>query len=323
MAQETKVTDLAGYRRCIQQMRAKWPEFSEKRRQWLVQQERHGVAAEKVAENILQDLFTMVLDWKTSELNNQHGRADLILSHLGFKRLLIEAKRPGALAWHRPAVEKALDQAQGYAEEQNVGCIGVSDGVMLFAADRVPGGRRGRLYVSLQDPNPPEALWLVSVHGVYQDVEQIPDLKGLVLSDTPQSPGEPAEPPDGELLHPKYKLPARCFAYVGSARDTATWKLPYLLADGSVDTKRLPMAIGAIVRTHRGENVDIPEQAVPNALLNLARAACRVGKFPKEGIKSSPVYRDLALALTQKGISVGEDGPAGPNIAKQAAGMPK
>jgi hypothetical protein len=42
-----------------------------------------------------------------------------------------QQQRPGALAWHRRAVEAALDQARRYADEQKVGCIGVSDGCSM------------------------------------------------------------------------------------------------------------------------------------------------------------------------------------------------
>jgi hypothetical protein len=44
-----------------------------KRDQRLARQRRFGTAAEKVAENVLEDLFTMVLDWHLSEVNNQVG----------------------------------------------------------------------------------------------------------------------------------------------------------------------------------------------------------------------------------------------------------
>ena len=52
---------------------------------------------EKVAENILEDLFTMVLDWSLDDVNLQVGRADVVLSELGIKRLVLEVKRPGTL----------------------------------------------------------------------------------------------------------------------------------------------------------------------------------------------------------------------------------
>ena len=105
------VKGLASYRRCVDRINSTWPGFAEKRSARLVQQDRHGVAAEKVAENIIEDLFTEVLDWPISDLNNQVDYADLLLTSLGVKYLLIEIKRPGALAWNRKAVEAALNQA--------------------------------------------------------------------------------------------------------------------------------------------------------------------------------------------------------------------
>jgi len=56
------IEKLASYQRCIQCITARWPAFLENRSQRLIQQERHDVASEKVAENIIEDLFTEVLD---------------------------------------------------------------------------------------------------------------------------------------------------------------------------------------------------------------------------------------------------------------------
>jgi len=123
---------------------------------------------EKVAENILEDLFTRVLDWILADVNLQVGRADIVLSELGIKRLVLEVKRPGALAWHRPAVGAALEQALGYAASQKVGAVAVSDGRMLYAADVAHGGLRDRLYVNLDVSEPPLQLWWLSVHGIYR-----------------------------------------------------------------------------------------------------------------------------------------------------------
>ena len=64
------ITDLTAYRRCIERIQTNWGAFQGKRAARLIQQERHGVAAEKVAENILEDLFTGVLDWSLSDMNN-------------------------------------------------------------------------------------------------------------------------------------------------------------------------------------------------------------------------------------------------------------
>lgn len=241
----SSIDELAGYRRGVERIRATWPAFLDKRAARLEQQRRHGVAAERVAENILEDLFTQVLDWTLADLNNQLGFADLLLSRLGIKYLLIEAKRPGALAWNRRAVEQALDQAGRYAAEQKVRCIAVSDGVMLYSADIQNGGLRDRVFVSLDSVEPPEALWWLSLHGIYRPRV---DNEGAALDLLPRSEeahhAGPAAPAVEEaLLHPKYKVPARCFAYVGDASNPATWKLPYRLADGDTDVNRLPKAI--------------------------------------------------------------------------------
>ncbi|MGO9613948.1 MAG: hypothetical protein ACLPX5_13055 [Dissulfurispiraceae bacterium] len=138
------IENLSSYHRVLQRIRESWNAFSLTRADRLKQQDRHGIAAEKVTENILEDLFTTVLDWPLSDLNNQVQHSDLLLTSLGIKYLIIEAKRPGALAWDRRAVEAALNQAVRYASEQKVKCLGISDGVMLYAADLQCGGLQDR-----------------------------------------------------------------------------------------------------------------------------------------------------------------------------------
>lgn len=60
-----------------------------------------------MAENSVEDLLTEVLDWEIADLNNQMDDADIVLTKAGIKYLLVETKRPGALAWNQRAVEKA------------------------------------------------------------------------------------------------------------------------------------------------------------------------------------------------------------------------
>jgi len=231
---------LASYRRCVERMSANWPAFLGKRQQRLAEQERYGTAAERVAENILEDLFTSVLDWSLSDINHQVGFADLLLTRLGVKYLIVEAKRPGALAWNRRAVESALDQARRYADEQKVKCVSISDGVMLYAASIEHGGLHDRVFVSLESPNAEESLWWLSVHGIYRPRADAEDATLRLLPDHAEVETPTAAGADASLLHPKYGVPATCFAYVANAGDPRTWKLPYCQADGTVDVKRLP-----------------------------------------------------------------------------------
>lgn len=160
------VTSLASYRRCCDRLAVEWPGFLNKRQERLAQQRRFGTAAEKVAENILEDLFTMVLDWYLSDVNNQVGYADLVLTRLGVKHLIVEVKRPGALAWNQRSVDAALAQAHRYADEQKVHSVAVSDGIMLYARDHVPGGHRDRVFVHLDQTGPPVDLWWLSTDGI-------------------------------------------------------------------------------------------------------------------------------------------------------------
>ncbi|MGH7912062.1 MAG: hypothetical protein ACREQM_12585 [Candidatus Dormibacteraceae bacterium] len=113
----------------MERIEAAWPAFAVRRRERL----RQGLfcdPVEKVTENILEDLFTQVLDWSLEDVDLQVGRADVELTALGIKRLVLETKRPGALFGNRRAVEDALSQARGYAEEQRVGSVAISDGTV-------------------------------------------------------------------------------------------------------------------------------------------------------------------------------------------------
>ena len=63
----------------------------------------------------------------------------------------------------------------------------------------------------------------------------------------------------------------RILWYVGNPSKTSTWKLPYLLADGSTDLKRLPKAIQSLSSNYRGAKVGgIPDEAIPHVFRRLA-----------------------------------------------------
>jgi hypothetical protein len=79
---------------------------------------------------------------------------------------------------------------------------------------------------------------------------------------------------DSLLLHQKYCLLPQYFSYVRDANRPTTWKLPYLLKDGGIDTRRLPKAMQAILISYRGARVSsVPEKAIPDVLRLLAEAA--------------------------------------------------
>ena len=81
----------------------------------------------------------------------------------------------GDAGGHDPSVSRADMVVRRRAEQIAAAkCVGVSDGVMLYAADIVHGGTKDRLYVSLDGAAPPEALWWLSVHGIYREVEALP-----------------------------------------------------------------------------------------------------------------------------------------------------
>jgi hypothetical protein len=278
-----------------------WNGFRERRSLRLREHERYGHAAERATEEILEDLFTNVLDWSVGDLNHQVGYADLLLTRLSIKYLIIEAKRPGSLAWSRPAVERALEQASRYASEQRVQSVAVSDGHMLYAADVVNGGLRDRTYIPLDCLECESDLWWLSVDGIYRVPTGGQEARLQVLGEEEPITGLPYDGHLGEiLLHPKYRLPASCFAYVGDPKEPRLWALPYRLAGGAIDAKRLPKAIQAIISNYRGAHVSrIPESAVADVLVRLGRAAALAGKMPWQIEGAAPIYCQLEMVLKQ------------------------
>ena len=248
----------------------------------------------------MEDLLTIALGWNLGDINNQVDYADIVVTRLGIKYCIVETKRPGALAWNRAAVHSALEQARRYADEQKVTCIAVSDGVMFYAANIEEGGLHDRMFVSLESKEPHSDLWWLSEHGVYRprtgsQGEPLTLLKSASVTRAAIT----GEDSNAQLLHPKYCLPAQCFAYVGDANRPASWKLPFMLEDGSIDARRLPKAIQAILSNYRGAKVrSVPEKAIPDVLRRLASAAEQLGRMPHQG-ETAEVYEMLAQALWQ------------------------
>jgi hypothetical protein len=284
---------LASYRHCIERIGERWASFREARADRL----RHGGETEKVAEAILEDLLSEVLDWSKGDITYQVGFADIVLSKNLAKYLVIEVKRPGTLWPGRQALESALQQAWQYADEQKVTRVAASDGWFVYAVDVEHGTLKERVLLDLDQPSAPPSLWWLSVHGVYRPCEE------AVIWPATETAVAPIATTASVPLHPKYKLPAVCFAYVGDANNPRTWKLPYRTAEGATDDRRLPKAIQALLSNYRGTKVGgIPEAALPSVLRVLARAAAAEGRMPPEATNPAPVYRSLAVVLEQLGL---------------------
>jgi hypothetical protein len=290
------VQSLASYRSCIERIEAAWPAFRATHADRL----RHGAESEKVAEAIVEDLFTQVLDWDKGDLLYQVGYADIVLSRNLAKYLVIEVKRPGTLWPGRRTLDAAVAQARRYADEQKIRVVAATDGRFLYAADIAAGGLTDRVLVDLAALLPPHGLWRLSVHGVYRPCDAPALDAPIAAEELAAAAGDDAG--SEALLHPKYKLPAPCFAYVPDAGRPGTWKLPYRLASGDIDAKRLPKAIEAMLSNYRGAKVEIPEADAKGVLLRLAQAAEAEGHMPPRAIAPAPIYRQLAVVLEQLGI---------------------
>jgi hypothetical protein len=182
-----------------------------------------------------------------------------------------------------------------------VACVAISDGHIFHAVDLGHGVPRDRLFCDLSQEGPPGDLWWIGPDGITEPRAVTETCRFRILARAPDRPSAELEAGVEEVrLHPRYQVPATCFAYVGSVDDPSTWHLPYLLADGTVDSARLPKAIGAVLKNYRGVRVKtIPEKAIPDVLIQLGRAADSTGKISRQGPPASPTYAELLEALTQ------------------------
>ncbi len=99
---------LASYRRCNERICGSWRTFQDTRRQRLLERERFGHAAERATESIIEDLFTLVLDWTLGNINHQVGYADILLTRLGTKVKWPTADSTHSRARRRPTRARAL-----------------------------------------------------------------------------------------------------------------------------------------------------------------------------------------------------------------------
>ena len=297
--------ELATYKAHAERVKANWPDFLQRREDMLMQAGRFGGVPEKAAETIVGALLTDVLDWQTRDLNWQLSYADLVVTRNYFKCLLVETKAPGSFVDSRTSIMRAFEQAHRYAAEQKVKAVVVSDGLILRVADVANGGLEFRCAITLDVADPPvESLWWISVHGIYRDLpatitgDLYDPLWKQKLATEAEDPNRAEEAE--ELLHHKYQLPARCFAYVPDASDPKTWKLPYRLIDSKPDTKRLPKAIQSLLSNYRGTQVSgIPDEVIPAVMRRLEAAAREVGKMPDQLATTAKTYQRLQEALAQ------------------------
>ena len=170
---------------------------------------------------------------------------------------------------------------------------------MFYAANIEGGGLHDRIFVSLESEEPHSDLWWLTEDAIHRKRMGSDGQQLTLLPHAPIAEAIGMQEDSPLLLHPKYKLPAQCFAYVGDANRPTTWKLPYMLENGNIDVKRLPKAIQAILSNYRGARVSsVPEGAIPDVLRRLAEAAEQLGRMPYQG-ETAEVYEMLAQALKQ------------------------
>jgi hypothetical protein len=289
---------LSSYKKFIERLHQTWESFLESRSK-LLDPLKYQPVPEKVSEEIIRNLLTKVLDWEEADLQWQMQYADLVLTRNRNKYLVAELKRPSYLKRSLSSNQEALNQVRGYADQQKIHSVAISDGSVFYAADIVSGGLSHRMFVDLSSRMPPESLWWISVHGVYRKSQFVKEFSFDEEGSPPTVKGGPMVP--SSLLHPKYKIPAECFAYVGDANKTSTWKLPYRTEQLEIDSKRLPKAIQALLSNYRGSGVNgIPLSDVPEVLVRLAKAARRTGKITQDGTVSAEVYGQLFQFLRQQ-----------------------
>jgi hypothetical protein len=135
--------DLASARVCAARICERWGPFQEARRRHLAGVSAELAPAEKVAENILCELFHRGagLDDRAGTPAGAAGRPHA--QRNGLKFLIVEVKRPGSFDG-RGSILRALTQARGYAVELKVDRVAVSDGCVFEAYDLAPDGLRPR-----------------------------------------------------------------------------------------------------------------------------------------------------------------------------------
>jgi hypothetical protein len=113
-------------------------------------------------------------------------------------------------------------------------------------------------------------------------------------------------------------LPRRSFAYAPKADDPATWKLPYLTAEGEPDPEHLPNAAAAVsAGGFRGQRANIPAAAERSVKAKLRQAYRRWGKGDEEMPESIREADPWAL-LDEQIIDLAE----GDDSASQRAAAP-
>ena len=290
---------LSGYKKFSESLIDNWEDFSSKRNQLLTQQIRYGSAPEKIAEDIVKVFLSTALDWSIGDINNQVQYADIVLTSQGIKRLVIETKKPDSIN-NQMQFNKAITQAHNYATKQRVNCIAISDGNLFYAADIVNGGLKDRINIKLSAKEPSPNLYWLSVDGIYRLVENLDDANSHENNFIEVCDNYDLASGNQLLIHPKYKVPAYCFAYVGNSLKTTTWKLPYRLINTKPDEKHLPGAIRAILTNYRGaHNKSIPEAAIPDVLVRLGKAAYEAGKMPGQTRVPVNTYQLLYEAISQ------------------------
>ena len=289
----------AKYKRFIDDINSNWSSFVKKRNDLLIQQKRYGKISEKATLKILNVLFTEILDWDIKDINDEVDYADIVITKLGIKRIIIEAKRPYGISWNEFQIEKHIDQANRYASEQKVNIIAISDGKYLLVFNVDEGSRDPRILIDLESDEPNCDLYYISVNGVDKKKNTNVNWENIK---NPKLIKNIEKEIDSELINKTYKLPSRCFAYVGDPNKPSTWKLPYLSLDGSVNIKRLPGAVECVVTNFRGLQIKtIPEENINEVLIKLAKASKSVGKLNPNNPKMANCYKQLYKAIDQIG----------------------
>jgi len=127
---------LSSYKKFIERLHQNWKTFLESRSK-LLNPLKYQPVPEKVSEEIIRNLLTLVLDWEESDLQWQMQYADLVLTRNRNKYLVAELKRPSSLKRSLDSNQEALNQVRRYADEQKVNLVAISDGSVFYAADIV------------------------------------------------------------------------------------------------------------------------------------------------------------------------------------------
>lgn len=273
---------------------ATWPTFREFRTRTYHHVQNGRRLSEQDVGGVLERLLTGPLGYSPEQIRRQTDFIDYELLVRDRKVAVVETK--GWEAFRTTGgLDEALVQAANYGARNQVKHLFAFDGEIMALAVQAGDSIRVISESRVDGEQAPEELFFFTEYGL----SKVPDkpLRSFQF--------EPSALPSELKTHHGTSLHYKCFAYVGDLRDKATWRLPYLNPDFSVDTSRIDKAVNYLLSPggYRGVTVtdkSIPEAASVDVAKKLAKAYKEIGRWNDGDCKPVATLRQY---LQQKGVT--------------------